>query len=266
MCCSNITHCPSVQKYWTKFSLQCKQRQFSEHFWCCTYLLSPMWPTTVCLNYITWLKGICLNPCKQRKYSSRNNGITSVHIAGAWVLREKKLPVWTQKERERAEQYARERRPFPAKDSPECQVTREAPGSFQLMFPFQTGPRREIICNFSKHVAKHAHPLSPPPPQAAALTLSACSLMGLMGYRLFPCSYTKLRDTKTGFCPQCCLFPALFWTTAFFFFSLKCGFLKADKSIIMENNVASQRGCKLVKPECKLFCNEYCWYAGNNPE
>lgn len=34
----------------------------------------------------------------------------------------------------------------------------------------------------------------------------------------------------------------------------------------MENNVASQEGCKLVKPECKLFCNEYCWYVGNNPE
>lgn len=50
------------------------------------------------------------------------------------------------------------------------------------------------------------------------------------------------------------------------FFPLKCGFLKANKSIIMENNVASQRGCKLVKPECKLFCSEYCWYAGNNPE
>lgn len=36
------------------------------------------------------------------------------------------------------------------------------------------------------------------------------------------------------------------------FFPLKCGFYKPDKTIIMENNVVSQWGCKLVKPECKL--------------
>lgn len=49
-------------------------------------------------------------------------------------------------------------------------------------------------------------------PLAAALTLSACSLMG---YRLFPCSWTWLHDAKAGFCLQCCLFPALFFTIAF---------------------------------------------------
>lgn len=105
---------------------------------------------------------------------------------------------------------------------------------------------------------------APPPaplPQAAALTHPPCSLMG---YRLFPSSCRRLNEAKTGFCPQCCLFPALLCTIACF--SLKCGFLKPDKNIIMENNVASQEGCKLVKPECKLFCNEHCWYVGNNPE
>lgn len=50
-----------------KFSLQCKQRQFHEHFWCCTYLFTPMWLTTIFLNYIKWLREICLNQCKQRK-------------------------------------------------------------------------------------------------------------------------------------------------------------------------------------------------------
>lgn len=50
MCCSNITHCLSVQKYWTKFRLRCKQRQLCEHYWCCTYLFTSMWPTTMCSN------------------------------------------------------------------------------------------------------------------------------------------------------------------------------------------------------------------------
>lgn len=89
MCCSNITHCLSVQKYWSKFSLWCKQRQFHEHFWCCTYLFTPMWPTTIRVNSIKWLRGIYLNRCKQRKLSSRANSITSAHIAGAWVLWDK---------------------------------------------------------------------------------------------------------------------------------------------------------------------------------
>lgn len=34
----------------------------------------------------------------------------------------------------------------------------------------------------------------------------------------------------------------------------------------MENNVATHQVCKLVKPECKLFCSEHCWYVGSNPE
>lgn len=89
MCCSNITHCLSVQKYWTKFSPWCKQRQFREHFWCHAYLFILTWPTIRCINYIKWLRGICLNSCKQRKYSSRASGVASSHIAGAGVLRAK---------------------------------------------------------------------------------------------------------------------------------------------------------------------------------
>lgn len=78
-----------------------------------------------------------------------------------------------------------------------------------------------------------------------------------MGYRLFPCSCVLLYDatalSAVYFQPQ-------------LFFSLKCGFRKPDKTIIMENNVVTQQGCKLVKPERKLFSNKYCWDVGNNPE
>lgn len=116
------------------------------------------------------------------------------------------------------------------------------------MFAFPTGPRREIMCNFSKRVAKHACPPGPPPPQAAALTLSSCSLMG---YRLFPCSCTWLHGAKTAFCPQCCLFPALVCTTVVGFFPKKCDFLKPDKSIIKENNVASHQGTNWLNPNVK---------------
>lgn len=44
---------------------------------------------------------------------------------------------------------------FQPKSPLKCQVMGEAPGSFQLMFPFPVGSRREIISNFSKHAAKH---------------------------------------------------------------------------------------------------------------
>lgn len=59
ICCSNSTHCLSVQKYWTKFSLWNKQTQFLKHFRCCAYLFTPMWLKTVCLNNIKWLREIC---------------------------------------------------------------------------------------------------------------------------------------------------------------------------------------------------------------
>lgn len=89
MCCSNITHCLSVQKYWTKFSLFSKQKWFHEQFWCHAYLFILMWPTIIRINCVKRLRGIWLNSCKQRKYNSRASGITLTHIAGAWVLRDK---------------------------------------------------------------------------------------------------------------------------------------------------------------------------------
>lgn len=120
MCCSNITHCLSVQKYWTKFILWCKQRQFHEHFWCHAYLFILMWPTIICINYIKWLRGICLNGCKQRKYSSRASGITSTHIAGPWVLRDKIWQAGLQtREKGQSNTHGVERGHFPAKVSPQ---------------------------------------------------------------------------------------------------------------------------------------------------
>lgn len=160
MCCSNITHCLSVQKYWTKFSLWCKQRQFHEHFWCHAYLFILMWPTILCINYVKWLRGICLNGCKQRKYSSRASGITSAHVTGAWVLSEKIWQAGLQKREVRATHTMWNGVLFQPKSPLRCQFMGEAPGSFQLMFPFPVGPRREIVCNFSKHAAKHKWPLA----------------------------------------------------------------------------------------------------------
>lgn len=156
---------------------------------------------------------------------------------------------WTAKERKvRATHTMWNGVLFQPKSPPKCQVMGEAPGSFQLMFPFPVGPRREIIRSFSKHAAKHKRPL--------ALLLPKQQL-----------------PTGSSLVAVCCLtmpLPSVLFISSLIlyhsFFSLKCGFLKPDKTIVMENNVVSQRGCKLVKPECKLFSNEYCWYVGNNPE
>lgn len=98
---------------------------------------------------------------------------------------------------------------------------------------------------------------SPPSPHIAALTLCAWVWWA----------------TGSSLVAVCCFvmpLPSVLFISSLIlyhsFFLLKCGFCKPGKTIILENNVVSQQGCKLVKPECKLFSNEYCWYVGNNPE
>lgn len=130
MCCSNITHCLSVQKYWTKFSLWCKQRQFCEQFWYCTYLFIAIWPTIMCLYCVKWLRAFCLTWCKQRKFSIGGNGITVTHIAG-WGLGVNWEKIASlDSEIKRVEQSTWEQCPFLVGNCPDCQ------GMGKIMVPF----------------------------------------------------------------------------------------------------------------------------------
>lgn len=145
---------------------------------------------------------------------------------------------------------------FPTKDSPGCWSVGEIMvSSIFCCHPQWDAEERYVQLLFKgsqSMLPRHTCPLAFPSSLAAALTHPPHSLMG---FRHFTRSCTWLHEAKTKLYPRNCLFPALLQTTPYFF--LKCSFLNPDKNNIMENNVASQEGCKLVLTECKLFYKEY---------